>query len=95
MSDIIVPRSTSDIPSQLQPPPPPEEVLSDCVPLATLRETQSQNCPQRDQEIAHCSVPSLIEMELLFIKHQGLHLLLTLSHVILSTTLWETHVFYR
>lgn len=60
--------------------------------LATLSEPQSQSCLQRDQEIAHSSVPSLIEMELPFIKHQGLHSLLTLSHKILSTTLGHTRV---
>lgn len=43
MSDIIVPRSTSDIPSQLQHPPlnKPQEVLSDCVPPC-----QSQGAPK-------------------------------------------------
>lgn len=92
MSDIIVPRSTSDIPSQLHPPTRHRKFSLTVSLLATLSEPQSQSCLQRDQEIAHSSVPSLIEMELPFIKHQGFHSLLTLSHVILSATLGHTRV---
>ena len=59
-SDIIVPRSTSDIPSQLHNPPhTPEEVLSDCVPPCHPQGAPKPELPPKRSRNSpvFCSIP--------------------------------------